>query len=331
MVTQVAAPPYDVLNSQEAKEMASEKSLLHITRPEIDFDPMPDEHDDAVYARAVENFRTWQQRGWLVRDPKPCYYIYAQTMDGRTQYGLVFCAHIDDYASGAIKRHELTRRDKEDDRMRHVRIQNANIEPVFFSYKDDSGLASVVESYVMREPEYDFTDEHGFGHRFWVIDDDDDIARVTSAFETRVDALYIADGHHRTAAAARVGEEKKAADPGHTGDEEYNYFMAVGFPASQLRILDYNRVVRDLAGMDAETFLSRLSEDFTVESEGSSSYRPAACTTSPCISTDAGIRLRQRTAPTTTPTLSACWTSRCSRPLFSTSSSESRTSVPTGA
>ena len=276
MVTQVAAPPYDVLNSQEAKDMASEKSLLHITRPEIDFDPMPGEHDDAVYARAVENFRAWQERGWLVRDPKPCYYIYAQTMDGRTQYGLVFCAHIDDYASGAIKRHELTRRDKEDDRMRHVRIQNANIEPVFFSYKDDAVLASVVESYVMREPEYDFTDEHGFGHRFWVIDDDDDIARVTSAFETRVDALYIADGHHRTAAAARVGEEKKAADPGHTGDEEYNYFMAVGFPASQLRILDYNRVVRDLAGMDAETFLSRLSEDFTVEPEGSSPYRPAA-------------------------------------------------------
>lgn len=275
ITSEVAAPPYDVLNSREAKEMAREKSLLHITKPEIDFDPILPDHDSAVYDRAVENFRTWQQKGWLVRDSKPCYYVYAQTMDGRTQYGLVLCAHTDDYASGVIKKHELTRKDKEDDRMVHVRIQNANIEPVFFSYKDNDELASIVNRIVAGQSEYSFVDENGFGHELWLIDCDEDIERITNIFGTQVDAFYVADGHHRTAAAARVGEEKRQQNPSHTGDEEYNYFMAVCFPESQLRIIDYNRVVKDLNGMSEEQFLSALEEDFLVEKKGEL-YTPQA-------------------------------------------------------
>ena len=276
IVTEVAAPPYDVLNSEEAKRMAGEKSLLHITKPEIDFDPILPDHDPAVYDRAVENFRTWQQRGWLVRDAKPCYYVYAQTMDGRTQYGLVLCAHTDDYASGVIKKHELTRKDKEDDRMVHVRIQNANIEPVFFSYKDNAELNAIVAETVAQPSEFRFTDENGFGHELWVIDDDARIARITELFTGEVPAFYVADGHHRTAAAARVGEEKRGQNPAHTGDEEYNYFMAVCFPESQLKIIDYNRVVRDLNGMDPATFLARLAEDFSVEEKGTEPWHPCA-------------------------------------------------------
>lgn len=275
ITSEVAAPPYDVLNSREAKEMAREKSLLHITKPEIDFDPILPDHDSAVYDRAVENFRTWQQKGWLVRDSKPCYYVYAQTMEGRTQYGLVLCAHTDDYASGVIKKHELTRKDKEDDRMVHVRIQNANIEPVFFSYKDNDELASIVNRIVAGQSEYSFVDENGFGHELWLIDCDEDIERITNIFGTQVDAFYVADGHHRTAAAARVGEEKRQQNPSHTGDEEYNYFMAVCFPESQLRIIDYNRVVKDLNGMSEEQFLSALEEDFLVEKKGEL-YTPQA-------------------------------------------------------
>ena len=274
LVTEVAAPPYDVLNSAEARAMAGEKSLLHITKPEIDFEPMLQDHDPRVYDRAVENFRKWQERGWLVRDPRPCYYVYAQTMDGRTQYGIVLCAHTDDYSSGAIKKHELTRKDKEDDRMVHVRIQNANIEPVFFSYKDNPGLSEIVAAAVSVPPVYSFTDENGFGHEFWVIGDEAQISRISEIFSSEVDAFYVADGHHRTAAAARVGAEKKAQNPGHTGNEEYNYFMAVCFPESQLRIIDYNRVVRDLAGMDAQTFIGRLGEDFEVERRGREPWRP---------------------------------------------------------
>ena len=274
LVTEVAAPPYDVLNSAEARAMAGEKSLLHITKPEIDFEPMLQDHDPRVYDRAVENFRKWQERGWLVRDPRPCYYVYAQTMDGRTQYGIVLCAHTDDYSSGAIKKHELTRKDKEDDRMVHVRIQNANIEPVFFSYKDNPGLSEIVAAAVSVPPVYSFTDENGFGHEFWVIGDEAQVSRISEIFLSEVDAFYVADGHHRTAAAARVGAEKKAQNPGHTGNEEYNYFMAVCFPESQLRIIDYNRVVRDLAGMDAQTFIGRLGEDFEVERRGSEPWRP---------------------------------------------------------
>jgi len=274
IVTEVAAPPYDVLNSDEAKAMAGEKSLLHITKPEIDFTPVLSDHDERVYRKAVENFKLWQERGWLVRDPKPCYYIYAQTMDGRTQYGIVLCAHTDDYANGVIKKHELTRKDKEDDRMIHVRIQNANIEPVFFSYKDNSELSEIVSKAVSSPSEYHFTDENGFGHELWVIDDENTIGRISEIFSTQVDAFYVADGHHRTAAAARVGEEKRALNPHHTGDEEYNYFMAVCFPESQLKIIDYNRLVKDLAGMSEEQFLSALSEDFVLERKGKEIYHP---------------------------------------------------------
>ena len=264
LTTEVAAPPYDVLNSEEAAAMAGEKSLLHITKPEIDFSPIAGEHEQRTYDKAVENFRLWQERGWLVRDSKPCYYVYSQTMDKRTQYGLVLCAHTDDYTNGIIKKHELTRKDKEDDRMIHVRIQNANIEPVFFSYKDNDELNDIVAATVAKPSEYRFTDENKFGHELWVIDDDATIARITEIFTNEVDAFYVADGHHRTAAAARVGAEKKAQNPNHTGDEEYNFFMAVCFPETHLKILDYNRVVKDLNGFTEEDFLKALEEDFEV-------------------------------------------------------------------
>lgn len=264
LVTEVAAPPYDVLNSQEAKQMAGEKSLLHITKPEIDFNPIADDHSQPVYDKAVANFKAWQEKGWLVQDSAEQYYVYAQRMGKRTQYGLVLCAHTDDYATGKIKKHELTRKDKEDDRMIHVRIQNANIEPVFFAYKDNAELNAIVAKAASGKPEYDFVDENGFGHTFWVIADPAVNARITELFTTTVEAFYVADGHHRTAAAARVGAEKKAANPNHTGQEEYNWFMAVCFPQSQLQIIDYNRVVRDLNGLTPDAFLKALEEDFEV-------------------------------------------------------------------
>ena len=273
IAAEVAARPYDVLNSAEARAEASEKSLLHITRPEIDFEPMTDEHSREAYDKAVENFRLWQDKGWLVQDSKPCYYIYAQTMNGKTQYGLVLCAHTDDYSAGRIKKHELTRKDKEDDRMVHVRIQNANIEPVFFSYPDNAGMDRIVKDVTAKEPEYDFVADDGFGHRFWVIDDDSTIGRITEIFKD-IPAFYVADGHHRTAAAARVGAERRAGNPEHSGDEEYNFFMAVAFPESQLTIIDYNRVVKDLNGMTPDEFRKALEEDFTVEEKGTGVYRP---------------------------------------------------------
>ena len=274
IVTEVAAPPYDVLNSAEAKAMAGEKSLLHITKPEIDFDPIAGEHEQRTYDKAVENFKLWKERGWLVRDPKPCYYVYAQTMDGRTQYGIVLCAHAADYKNGLIKKHELTRKDKEDDRMVHVRIQNANIEPVFFAYKDNAELNAIVAKTVAGPSEYKFIDENNFGHEFWVIDDDATVARITEIFTTQVSAFYVADGHHRTAAAARVCEEKMAHNPNHTGKEEYNYFMAVCFPESHLKIIDYNRVVKDLNGLSKEAFLKALEEDFDLEPIRSEAKNP---------------------------------------------------------
>ena len=273
LVEEVAARPYDVLNSHEAKAEAGEKSLLHITKPEIDFDPIIDEHSQQAYDKAVENFKKWQSAGWLRQDGKPCYYIYAQTMDGRTQYGLVLCAHTDDYAEGKIKKHELTRKEKEDDRMIHVRIQNANIEPVFFAYPDNDEVNSIVSRYTAGAPEYDFVAEDGFGHHFWVIDDQKDIDRLTEIFKG-IPAFYVADGHHRTAAAARVGAEKRQQNPSHTGEEEYNYFMAVAFPDSQLKIIDYNRVVKDLNGLSPEEFLAALDKDFVVKEEGTEPYRP---------------------------------------------------------
>ena len=272
--TEIAAPPYDVLNSEEAKAMAGEKSLLHITKPEIDFDPILPENDQRVYDKAVENFKLWQERGWLKQDEKPCYYVYSQTMGERTQFGLVLCAHTDDYATGKIKKHELTRKDKEDDRMIHVRIQNANIEPVFFAYRDNCELNAIVSGIVATESENRFVDENGFGHELWVIDDDATVARITEIFTTQVEAFYVADGHHRTAAAARVGAELRSKNPNHTGEEEYNYFMAVCFPESQLKIIDYNRVVKDLNGMDAAQLIGKLGEDFDVECMGEEIYHP---------------------------------------------------------
>ena len=272
-VEEVAARPYDVLNSAEAQKEAGEKSLLHITKPEIDFSPIIDEHSQQAYDKAVENFKAWQSRGWLVQDDKPYYYIYAQTMEGRTQYGLVVCAHTDDYAEGNIKKHELTRKDKEDDRMIHVRIQDANIEPVFFAYPDNEEVNAIVTRYIAGVPEYDFVAEDGFGHTFWVIDNQEDIDRLTAIF-AGIPAFYVADGHHRTAAAARVGAEKKTNNPAHTGEEEYNWFMTVAFPDSQLKIIDYNRVVKDLNGLTPEQLLKALEEDFEVCEKGSDIYKP---------------------------------------------------------
>ena len=264
LVTEVAAPPYDVLNSEEALAMAGEKSLLHITKPEIDFTPIADEHEQRTYDKAVENFKLWKERGWLVREDKEKYYVYAQTMGKRTQYGIVLCAHTDDYENGIIKKHELTLKKKEDDRMIHVRIQNANIEPVFFAFKDHKELNGIIAKTAAGKPEYKFVDENKFTHTFWVINDDAVNARITEIFTNDIDAFYVADGHHRTAAAARVGAEKKANNPNHTGNEEYNYFMAVCFPQSHLAIIDYNRVVKDLNGLSEEEFLKALESDFEV-------------------------------------------------------------------
>ena len=274
LVSEVASRPYDVLNSVEAKAEAGEKSLLHIIKPEIDFDPIADEHEQKTYDKAVENFKKWQENGWLVQDNKEMYYIYAQTMDGRTQYGLVAAANVDDYMTGKIKKHELTRKDKEDDRMIHVRIQNANLEPVFFAYPDVEEMNKIVENIVKnQEPEYDFVAEDGFGHTFWKITDDATNKRITEIF-ANVPAFYVADGHHRTAAAARVGAEKRDQNPNHTGNEEYNYFLAVIFPESQLKVIDYNRVVKDLNGLTPEQFIEKLQESFDVVEMGADIYKP---------------------------------------------------------
>lgn len=270
---EVASRPYDVLNSVEAKAEATERSLLHIIKPEIDFDPIADEHSEEVYNKAVENFKLWQERGWLVKDNSECYYVYAQTMNGRTQYGLVMCCHFEDYLSGAIKKHELTRPDKEEDRMIHVRNQKANIEPVFFAYPDNAEIDAIVADTISQPAEYDFTAVDSFGHKLWVIDNPETCQRITEIFAT-IPALYVADGHHRTAAAARVGAECKAANPNHTGQEEYCYFLAVTFPESQLRIIDYNRVVKDLNGLTSSKFLEALNSDFVVEKKGGEIYTP---------------------------------------------------------
>ena len=271
---EVASRPYDVLNSVEAKAEATERSLLHIIKPEIDFDPIADEHSQQVYDKAVVNFKEWKERGWLVQDEQEHYYIYAQTMNGRTQYGIAMCCHFEDYLSGAIKKHELTRPDKEEDRMIHVRNQKANIEPVFFTYPDDEQINAIV-SYVVENnaPDYDFTAADGFGHHFWVVRSEEQNRRITELFAS-IPALYVADGHHRTAAAARVGQECMAANPNHNGTEEYCYFLAVTFPASQLRIIDYNRVVKDLNGLSKEEFLSKVEESFEVAAMGSEVYTP---------------------------------------------------------
>lgn len=275
LVREVASRPYDVLNSEEARKEAegNEKSLYHIIKPEIDFPEGKDEHDADVYEKAAENFRLFQQKGWLVQDDREMYYVYAQTMNGKTQYGIVVGAYVDDYMTGKIKKHELTRRDKEEDRMKHVRITNANLEPVFFAYPDRPELDDIVKRITSGVPEYDFVSEDGVGHRFWLVSDQEDIDRITRIFDS-IPAMYIADGHHRSAAAALVGAEKARNNPNHNGDEEYNYFMAVCFPQSQLTIIDYNRLVKDLNGLTAEEFLQKLEKNFIVEPTGTEIQKP---------------------------------------------------------
>ncbi len=278
LVEKVQSRPYDVLNSDEARAEAkgNEMSLYHIIKPEIDFPVGTDEHDPRVYDKAAENFARFQELGWLVQDEKEQYYVYAQTMNGKTQYGLVVCAYVDDYLNGVIKKHELTRADKEEDRMKHVRVNNANIEPVFFAYPDNEALDALVARYTAEAPEYDYVAQgDGFRHQLWIIDNEDDIVAITAAF-AQMPALYIADGHHRSAAAALVGAEKARQNPNHMGDEEYNYFMAVCFPAGQLTIIDYNRVVKDLNGLTPEELLAKLSENFIVEPKDEEIYKPCA-------------------------------------------------------
>ena len=276
-VERVESRPYDVLESDEARAEAgdNEMSLYHIIKPEIDFPEGTSEYDPRVYEKAAENFQKFQDKGWLVQDDKENYYIYAQTMNGKTQYGLVIGAYVDDYMNGIIKKHELTRRDKEEDRMKHVRVNNANIEPVFFAYPDNEVLNNLIMRYAATEPEYDFIAPiDGFGHKFWIVSDEADIKTITEEFR-KMPALYIADGHHRSAAAALVGAEKAKQNPNHRGDEEYNYFMAVAFQASQLTVLDYNRLVKDLNGLTSEQFLDALRKNFVVEDKGTDIYKPA--------------------------------------------------------
>lgn len=278
LVEQVESRPYDVLDSEEARAEAgdNEKSLYHIIKPEIDFEPGTSEYDPRVYDKAAENFRKFQDKGWLKQDDKEQYYIYAQTMNGKVQYGLVVGAYVNDYLTGVIKKHELTRRDKEEDRMKHVRVCNANIEPVFFAYPDNAVLNELIMRYAAGKPEYDFIAPiDGFRHQFWIVSDEGDMKTITSEF-AKMPSLYIADGHHRSAAAALVGAEKAKQNPNHTGKEEYNYFMAVCFQASQLTILDYNRVVKDLNGMSSEQFLNALKKNFNVEEKGIDMYKPDA-------------------------------------------------------
>lgn len=277
LVEQVVSRPYDVLNSEEARIEAAgnEKSLYHIIKPEIDFPVGTDEHDECVYEKAAENFKKFQEKGWLKQDVDEHYYVYAQTMNGRTQYGLCVAAYVDDYMTGKIKKHELTRRDKEEDRMKHVRVNNANIEPVFFAYPHQDELDAIVAKVVEGTPEYDFVTSDGFGHHFWIIDDKATIERITELFAA-MPAMYIADGHHRSAAAALVGDEKRRNNPNHKGDEEYNYFLAVCFPDNQLNIIDYNRVVKDLNGLTTAEFLEKLTKNFTVELKGKEIYKPVA-------------------------------------------------------
>ena len=278
LAKQVSSRPYDVLNSDEARQEAAGNpmSLYHIIKPEINFEIGTDEHDARVYAVAREQFDLFREKGWLLQDEQECYYIYAQTMNGRTQYGLVLAAWVEDYMEGRIMKHELTRRDKEEDRMKHVRVNNANVEPVFFAYPHREDLDSIIARVVAGEPEYDFvSDLDGFGHTFWVIRDTETIAKITEIMAA-IPAMYIADGHHRSAAAALVGNEKKLQNPNHQGDEEYNYFLAVCFPDNQLHIMDYNRVVRDLNGMTETEFLQALTADFEVTDMGTDTYRPDA-------------------------------------------------------
>jgi len=276
LASKVASRPYDVLNSDEARAEAKGNpyTLLHIIKPEIDFPAGTDEHSEPVYQKAAENLDIWRNNGWLVKDAKESLYIYAQTMDGRTQYGIVGCASVDDYLNGVIKKHELTRSDKEEDRMKHVRITNANMEPVFFAYPAVKELDDIVANIVATQsPVYDFVAEDGFGHHFWLVDNDHTIDQIVKLFAA-IPATYVADGHHRTAAAALVGKEKRAKNPNQTGDEEYNYFLAVHFPDNQLKIIDYNRTVKDLNGLSSDELIVKIGEDFEIRKAGTEIYKP---------------------------------------------------------
>jgi uncharacterized protein (DUF1015 family) len=277
IVKQLASRPYDVLNSEEARKEAAGNlySLLRVTKAEIDLPKGIDEHSQEVYDKVVENFNMFKEKEWLMQEETEKFYIYAQTMDGRTQYGIVGCAHIDDYLNNNIKKHELTRKDKEEDRMIHVRITNANVEPVFFSYPANYKIDAIVNHIVTTQaPEYDFVADEGFGHQFWVINDAETNKKIAEIFEKEIPALYVADGHHRTAAAALVGGEKRANNPNHTGNEEYNYFMAVIFPDNQLKIIDYNRVVKDLNGLSVDDLILALQDDFDMENMSQAIYTP---------------------------------------------------------
>jgi uncharacterized protein (DUF1015 family) len=276
LAAQVASRPYDVLNSDEARREAEGNpySLLHIIKPEIDLPVGIDEHSPEVYQKAVDNLELFKSNGWLKQDDQEYLYVYAQTMEGRTQYGIVGCASVDDYLNGIIKKHELTRSDKEEDRMKHVRITDANMEPVFFAYPNVSEIDEIVARIVSsRKPEYDFVANDGFGHHFWLIDDSGTINKLVELFSA-VPFTYVADGHHRTAAAALVGKEKRANNPGYKGNEEYNFFLAVHFPDNQLRIIDYNRVIKDLNGLSADELLQKLEEDFDVQKVGAEINKP---------------------------------------------------------
>jgi uncharacterized protein (DUF1015 family) len=273
----LACLPYDVMNTAEARKMAEGKecSLLHITRSEIDLPADIDTHSDLVYKKSVDNFGKWQKKNWLVQDKKPHFYIYAQTMKGRTQCGIVGCASVDDYINGIIKKHELTRTDKEQDRMVHIRVNNANIEPVFFTYPAVKEIDDIVSHIVSKErPEYDFIAEDGFAHHFWIVKKPQTNLLIEKLFAEKVPFTYVADGHHRTAAAALVGKEKQENNPSHNGTEEYNYFLAVHFPSDQLRIIDYNRTIKDLNGLSSQEFLKRLECGFVIGEKGSKTYKP---------------------------------------------------------
>lgn len=276
LVEEVECRPYDVLSSEEARAEAgdNEKSLYHIIKPEINFPEGTSEYDPRVYESGAEQFKKFMDNGWLVQDDEENYYLYAQTMNGKTQYGIVLCAYVEDYMKEVIKKHELTRRDKEEDRMKHVRATNANIEPVFLAYKNCEPLSQLIKKYAAQPPVYDFIAPiDGFRNQFWVIADKEDQALITASF-AKMDSLYIADGHHRSAAAALVGAERAAQNPNNTGDEEYNFYMAVCFPEDQLTVLDYNRVVRDLAGMTPAEFLKALERNFVVVDKGTENYKP---------------------------------------------------------
>ena len=273
----LASLPYDVMNTEEAVKMAKGKecSLLHITRSEIDLPPDTDVHSEEVYTKSVSNFKLWRKKGWLLQDEEPHFYIYAQKMAGRTQFGIVGCASVDDYLNGKIKKHELTRPDKEQDRMIHVRVNDANIEPVFFAYPAVKQIDKIVSSITKKEkPEYDFVSDDGFGHRFWVVKDQETNRQIEKLFAEKVPFTYVADGHHRTAAAALVGKEKREKNPGYKGTEEFNFFMAVHFPDNQLRILDYNRTVKDLNGLTEAEFIAKLEKGFVIREKGRKIYKP---------------------------------------------------------